>query len=279
MGRDPFIAEAMWPRIEDELNSIEREHHVRVLLAVESGSRAWRFPSPDSDYDVRFIYAHTPDSYLSIEPPRDVIERPSDGVVDINGWDVRKALQLLVRSNAVLLEWLTSPVRYRDSGLAPARILALARETSYLPAMTYHYDRLARHSFDDIVSSGGSVRFKTYCYALRAVLALLWMRRHGEPPPMDAPTLLHGIVVADNVRRAMTELIDRKAAAAEQDMTARVALLDDFIAGAVIETERRFTLPDRTAVLSQANALFATTVLGDADALSTRGFAPPPPRD
>jgi hypothetical protein len=103
---DPLIAETMRRRIEDELDAIERNHDVRILLAIESGSRAWRFPSQDSDYDVRFIYVHRVDSYLSIEPLRDVIERPIDGALDISGWDLRKALRLLVRSNAVLFEWL-----------------------------------------------------------------------------------------------------------------------------------------------------------------------------
>src|SRR5260370_38084191 len=99
MPRDPFIAAAIWERIDRALAAIEREHGVRILLAVESGSRAWRFPSADSDYDVRFIYAHAHEAYLSIEPPSDVIERPTDGALDISGWGTRKAPQLLVRSN------------------------------------------------------------------------------------------------------------------------------------------------------------------------------------
>jgi predicted nucleotidyltransferase len=96
MTHDTFIENAMWDRINRELAAIEHENSVRVLIAVESGSRAWRFPSRDSDYDVRFVYIQTAETYLSIEPPRDVIERPIDGLLDINGWDIRKALQLLV---------------------------------------------------------------------------------------------------------------------------------------------------------------------------------------
>jgi uncharacterized protein len=269
MPSDPFIAEAMWRRIEVGLGAIERAYQVRVLLAVESGSRAWRFPSPDSDYDVRFIYAHPADVYLSIKPPRDVIECPIDGLLDVNGWDIRKALRLLVRSNAVVLEWLRSPVRYRDSDLVTAQLLAFARETSYLPAVTYHYDRLARRSFDDLVSSSGPVRFKTYCYALRPVMALLWLRLRAQPPPMDLPSLLQGIPVADHVRQAILELVDRKAAATEQGLMTRVPILDDFIADVLAEKERRFTLPDRTAALSKADALLATLVRGDAGPLNS----------
>jgi predicted nucleotidyltransferase len=182
---DPFIDNGMRQRVDHELDAIERAHNVTILLAIESGSRAWRFPSTDSDYDVRFIYVHSQKAYIAIEQPRDVIETPLDGMLDLNGWDLRKALQLLVRSNAVLFEWLTSPARYRDIGTASARVLTLARETAYLPALMYHYDRMARHSFAEIAASNVSVRFKTYCYALRPTLALLWMSRHGEPAPMD----------------------------------------------------------------------------------------------
>jgi uncharacterized protein len=260
MARDPSIAEAMWERISRELDAIEQEHNVRILLAVESGSRAWRFPSLDSDYDVRFIYVRPAAAYLSIEPPHDVIERPTDGVLDINGWDVRKALQLLVRSNAVILEWLNSPIRYRESGTIPGHLFKLARETCCLPALAYHYDRLARHSFSKITFSGGSVRLKTYCYVLRPVLTLLWLRRRGEAPPMDLPGLLNGIVVTEDVRQAIAELVERKAVADEQGTCARLPVLDALIVEILSQSVNRFVLADRTAVRSQANALFASIV-------------------
>src|SRR4030095_590913 len=108
-GIDDATAES----IRHKLADIERAEDVRILFAVESGSRAWGFPSPDSDYDVRFLYVHKADWYLSIDPRRDVIELPIEGEFDINGWDLRKALQLLIKSNPVLLEWLRSPVLYR----------------------------------------------------------------------------------------------------------------------------------------------------------------------
>src|SRR5262245_56148107 len=102
---DPCIEPDVEIRIMAELDSIEGDHGVRILLAVESGSRAWRFPSRDSDYDVRFIYAQPIENYLTVLPRRDVIERPIDTTLDVSGWDLRKALQLLLRSNAVLIEW------------------------------------------------------------------------------------------------------------------------------------------------------------------------------
>jgi predicted nucleotidyltransferase len=260
---DRFIDDDMRQRIDRELDRIERAHDVRILLAVESGSRAWRFPSMDSDYDVRFIYVHPQKAYVAIEQPRDVIETPLDGMLDLNGWDLRKALQLLVRSNAVLFEWLTSPVRYREVNTASARILTLARETGYLPALAYHYDRMARHSFGEIAASDDPVRFKTYCYALRPALALLWMRRHGEPAPMDVPTLLDGVSISQDVREAIDQLIERKARSDEHGTGPRMPILDNFLSQVLADPVERFVLPDRTTVLEQANALFAS-IIGEA---------------
>src|SRR5215470_1010716 len=134
-------------RIETALARIESERRVRVLLAIESGSRAWGFPSSDSDYDVRFVYVRPIETYLAVTPLRDVIERPVDATLDVSGWDLRKALQLMLRSNAVLIEWLTSPVRYRSWDGAE-ELLALARSAASLTALTYHYQHQARRCFE-----------------------------------------------------------------------------------------------------------------------------------
>jgi hypothetical protein len=174
MTEDRFVAAPMRARIAASLEAIERERGVRILLAVESGSRAWRFPSVDSDYDVRFLYVHPAMDYLSVEPPREVIERPEEALLDIGGWDLRKALRLALRSNAVLLEWLASPVHYREEATAREAIAALARDACQLPWLAYHYDRQARRSWEEIRATGAAPRLKAYCYALRSALALAW---------------------------------------------------------------------------------------------------------
>jgi predicted nucleotidyltransferase len=99
-------------QILEELKRIEKEEGVRILYACESGSRAWGFPSKDSDYDVRFIYIRPVDWYVSIYDKRDVIERPISDMLDINGWDLRKALNLFRKSNPPLLEWLKSTMPF-----------------------------------------------------------------------------------------------------------------------------------------------------------------------
>ena len=113
-----------------ELNRIEQDYHVQILFACESGSRAWGFPSSDSDYDVRFVYIRPTDWYLAIdvERKRDVIELPIDDSLDISGWDLRKALQLYYKSNPPLLEWLGSPIIYQEKYTVAQQLRNLAPE-------------------------------------------------------------------------------------------------------------------------------------------------------
>lgn len=107
------LPDAMRERVLEELTRLEQEHDVTVLYACESGSRAWGFASPDSDYDVRFVYVQQPDWYLRVDEPRDVLERPLTDELDLSGWELRKTLRLLRKSNPTLLEWLDSPLVYR----------------------------------------------------------------------------------------------------------------------------------------------------------------------
>ena len=128
------------------LDAIEREEGVRVLFACESGSRAWGFASPDSDYDVRFVYAHPRDWYLSIGDQRDVIERPIVDLYDVNGWDLRKALRLFRKSNPPMLEWLGSPIVYRERTAAAASLRRIAARSFSPRACAFHYLRTWREA-------------------------------------------------------------------------------------------------------------------------------------
>ena len=108
----------MRKKIQTQLRRIEEEESIKILLAVESGSRAWGFASPDSDYDVRFIYIRRMEDYLKLEKVRDVIELPMDDVLDMNGWDLQKTLRLLYKSNPTLFEWFSSPIVYQETEFA-----------------------------------------------------------------------------------------------------------------------------------------------------------------
>ena len=100
--------------IRKKLKEIEQKENVKIIMAVESGSRAWGFASPDSDYDVRFVYVRRPEDYLRLEKTKDVIEWQLDDVLDINGWDLKKALQLMHDSNPSIFEWCASPIVYQS---------------------------------------------------------------------------------------------------------------------------------------------------------------------
>lgn len=253
MTQDPMIDEAMRQRIGPILDEIERRDGVRILIAVESGSRAWRFASRDSDYDVRFIYVRPAEDYLSVETRRDVIELPVDGTLDANGWDLRKALGLIAKSNAVVTEWLTSPVTYRRDDDAAALLLGLARTCAHLPALAYHYDRSARRAW---APGDDPVRLKSYFYALRPALALDWIRRKAEPPPMDLPSLMSGAPLPDDLRQAVGMLLLRKQAAIEADTTERVSSLEAYLAAALSEMAPRPGIWDHAPSIRAANEAF-----------------------
>lgn len=254
---------AIWARIAAALDRVAQDEEVRILLAVESGSRAWGFPSRDSDWDVRFLYVRPLRSYLSVEPGRDVIERPLVDGLDLNGWGLRKGLGLLVRSSAVVLEWLASPVRYREDDEAAAGLAEVARAAAHLPALQYHYDRLARRSWEGADSSGmaaGEMRLKSVLYALRPALALDWMRRHGTPPPMDLPALLAGVPLREEMLDAVSVLLARKAAASEADTTACPEVVAGFITATLACKVPRPAPWDRSAAVAAADAMLLRLV-------------------
>ncbi|XAH25034.1 nucleotidyltransferase domain-containing protein [Xylophilus sp. GW821-FHT01B05] len=177
------IAPAMRAEIMDNLRAIEAQHDVTVLFACESGSRGWGFASPDSDYDVRFIYVNRLPWHLTVTPQRDVIELPISGDLDINGWDLRKALGLMRESNPTLLEWLRSPVVYRDDALAMPRFRALSEAVFSNARGWHHYASMAKKNFREHLQAD-RVRYKKYLYVLRPLLAARWIRTQPGVPPM-----------------------------------------------------------------------------------------------
>jgi len=177
------IDPAMREQIMQALRDIEARHDVTVLFACESGSRGWGFASPDSDYDVRFIYVNRLPWYLTVTPRRDVIELPISGELDVNGWDLRKALGLMRESNPTLLEWLRSPVVYRDDAAAMPRFRALSEAVFSNARGWHHYASMAKKNFREHLQAD-EVRYKKYLYVLRPLLAARWIRTQAGVPPM-----------------------------------------------------------------------------------------------
>jgi predicted nucleotidyltransferase len=154
------------------LERVRADHGVAIPLAIESGSRAWGFPSPDSDYDCRFLFVRSERDYLSLWRKRDVIEMPVDRVLDVNGWDIGKALKLLLKGNAVIIEWLTSPITYRTDPQFRDEFLELVRAVADRALIARHYLHLGERQRRTYFRDTKSVPQKKVFYALRPAAAL-----------------------------------------------------------------------------------------------------------
>ncbi len=252
--------------ISKRLADLAASKGVRLMFAVESGSRAWGFPSADSDYDVRFVYARPRGDYLSVREFRDVIETPlvDDAVLgvpfDLNGWDVQKAVRLALLSNPILHEWLVSPVVYAADASAVAALRAFVAGTADRDVYRYHYDRLCRSAWTQLRADSGKATVKRYCYALRPALMLGWLAARDDLPPMEVHGLSHGLNLDEEVTVAMAGLFAHKRSGGEKDAVAGVAVLNALIEGALREEASR---PDRIDIathpqLDAADALFLT---------------------
>jgi predicted nucleotidyltransferase len=221
---DPLVV----AQIDERLDDVERDDGVRILWAIESGSRAWGFPSPDSDYDCRFLYIRPVDDYLGLRRRRDVIETPLDHVFDVNGWDLRKALSLLVKGNATVGEWLRSPIVYRGDVAVRDALLAVADDVVDRAGLVRHYLHVARNNLDLLDRTG---QLKKFLYALRPALTLRWLRVHPDAtvPPMDVAMLLTESDVPDGVAPAVRELVELKSATRELGAAPVPAALRAFV--------------------------------------------------
>lgn len=212
--------------IKSKLHEIEKQENVRIIMAVESGSRAWGFESPDSDYDVRFIYVRRPEDYLKLMPMRDVIEWQLDDVYDISGWDLRKALILLHDSNPTLHEWCGSPIVYRNSETAD-RFRELTKDHFLPKKALFHYVSMANRAYEGYLK-GDEVRLKKYFYALRPILAAKWVAERKTAPPMMFDELVEAELPC-NLLGNVQDLLDKKKGAPELGVSPKVPELDLYI--------------------------------------------------
>lgn len=209
-----------------KLREIEERYQVTVLYAAESGSRAWGFASPDSDFDVRFIYKRPQTAYLRLDPVRDVIELPVDDTWDVTGWDLDKTLKLLYKSNPSLYEWLASPICYCRTGFEE-RLRPLMQRCFSEKAMLYHYLSMAHNNIRDYLR-GETVRPKKYMYALRPLLACRWILDRHSAPPVPFSALVDAVLPAE-LKSAVDGLIALKINGPEALEIPHIAALDAYI--------------------------------------------------
>lgn len=206
------------------LREIEQKHDVKIICAVESGSRAWGFASPDSDYDVRYIYVRRPEDYVRVDAVRDTIEGPLDDVLDFSGWDLRKMLGLLKKTNPSLMEWAGSPSVYLDSAVWQ-RIRREIPTYFSVRAELHHYLSSA-HADWQLISQTDTPRLKKYMYMLRALLCAQWLERFGTMPPVRFGELAE-TMLTDALRPVVDDLLERKKHADEKGIVPRIAVLDE----------------------------------------------------
>ncbi|MDB5869275.1 MAG: nucleotidyltransferase protein [Polaromonas sp.] len=261
-GLSPAIPPDVHAEIMGRLARTECEESVRIVLAIESGSRAWGFASPNSDFDVRFIYARPADWYLAVnlEERRDVIEYPITDDIDLNGWDIRKALRLFWKSNPAFVEWIQSPIRYIEAGGFAAGARELLPHVYALESGIHHYRSMAKTNYRGYLRAD-TVPLKKYFYALRPLLSVRWMERYGTAAPIEFGRLLH--LIADQPRLAadIQDLLARKRMAPELGLAEPVASVNQFIEAELARLEA--INPQRTQKsepVPRLNALFRATL-------------------
>ncbi len=209
-----------------KLGEIEEKEHVKILHAVESGSRAWGFASPDSDYDVRFIYIRPMEYYLGLQTKKDFIDWELDETLDINGWDVTKALQHFHKSNATVFEWSNSPVVYQTTPEWERIQMVSANYFSCKSAM-YHYYGTAAKNYQEYLLDD-LVKYKKYFYVLRPLLACKWIEKKSCPPPVLFQKL-ENEVLEESLRPTVAALVEKKVQMAETEKGRRIDILNTYI--------------------------------------------------
>lgn len=246
--------------IDEKLNEIEEKEHVKILFAIESGSRAWGFASPDSDYDVRFIYIREMKDYLRLDEPKDVIEWQLDEVLDINGWDLKKALLQFKKGNATLFEWINSPIIYRKTEQWK-QIYETTKLYFSMKASIYHYYGTAKNTYIQYLQEE-QVKYKKYFYALRPLLACIYMEENKCIPPVLFDDLMK-MEMPQELRKGIEELLEIKKVTNENQLNPQIPVIIDFISS---ELQRQKEIvdsmtDDRNKEWDTLNQLFLDVIL------------------
>lgn len=245
--------------IDARLLGVAAEHGVRVPWAIESGSRAWGFASPDSDYDCRFFFVRPRTAYAALWPPRDVIETPLDAILDVNGWDVGKAIRLATAGNATVGEWLRSPWVYDGEPAFRDDLLALVDRVVDPARLRRHYLHVGRAQWSRAGDGATTVRLKRVFYAVRPAATLRWLDDHAGVPPMNLDELLAQADVPGDVREELTALRELKARTRELGSAPAPTAVARWVE-AIFAAESDSTVPPSAALRDAAEAGFRAIV-------------------
>jgi len=239
------------------LDKIEKEKDIKILLACETGSRAWGFPSPDSDFDIRIIYAHKKDWYLSLSEKRDSIDLMfENNEIDITGWDLRKSLRLLQKSNPPLLERIQSPILYKHNNSFLKEMNELANSQYSRIATIHHYLSMAKKFLEELKEKE-DYKLKKFFYALRSATACKWILEKEEMPPIEFQKMLSGLNIENSLVNRINELISLKATISESYLHSGEIELINFIETCINSAdEKRKTLPSSKGNTDELNSFF-----------------------
>lgn len=242
----------------NKLKEIEELHQIKILFSCESGSRGWQFASPDSDYDVRFIYIRTTNEYLSLAGRPDQLSFPINDELDIYGWDLSKTLKLIFRSNTTPFEWLQSPIVYREEAGFKAELMELCKQYFSQRSNAYHYLGIAKGAMETM-NVEGMITIKKLFYVLRPMLAAKWCVDQNTIAPMTIGPLL--TLMPEDLRHEVEALIEQKAAAAEEFLVKPGAGLLSWIKETdQLCTEKSGFLPKNHFDVSMLNHFFRKTI-------------------
>lgn len=248
-------------KIKSYLEKLEQEKNVEILLACETGSRAWGFPSPDSDYDVRLIYKHELNWYLGLGKQKDSIEMMlDDNEIDISAWDLRKSLQLLWKSNAALLERIQSPIIYKKNDEFLSGFLDLANKAYSKIATLHHYLSMAKKGLEAL-QENENYKLKQFFYALRASVICLWILEKDELPPIEFLKAIQGLQIEQILVNRIHELIQLKATVSEKYLHNGESELIEFMVNSIKKAEQSAqSLPSSGIKTEELNAFFIQTL-------------------
>lgn len=241
----------------ERLKRTEEKNGVRIIMAIESGSRAWGFASPNSDYDVRFIYAREKDWYVAVdlEDKRDVIEHPIVDEIDLNGWDVRKALKLFWKSNPAFVEWIQSPITYINKGQFRNQALELLPNIYSIEKGIHHYRSMAKTNYRGYLRED-IVPLKKYFYVLRPLLAIKWLEKHGTAAPIEFHKVLE-LVTESDLLDSIHQLLEQKRVSEEKMTAPAIPILNEYIESELYRLETiKLPRTDRTMEMARLNELF-----------------------
>lgn len=251
----------MQEKIQQYLQQIEADKNITILLACEAGSRAWGFPSPDSDYDVRILYVHKKDWYLALSDKKGSIDLMyENNDIDITGWDLKKSMKLLAKSNAALLERIQSPIVYQSYPEFVEQLTNLAKKQYSRIGTIHHYLSMAKGFVFDI-NSESDYKLKKFFYALRSAMACKWIMEKDEIPPIEFKKMYMNLNLDQTLINRITELIELKSTISEGYLHSGELELRQFMNDVIKEADvKRKNLPAAKGSIDDLNTLFINTV-------------------